>query len=48
MNMDTLRNHSSKRKLLVDTDGDPREEEWIDSKTLRKKIRRTWGLLEWD
>lgn len=42
MNMVTLRNHSSKRKWLVDTDGDPRREKWIDSKTLRKKIKTTW------
>lgn len=48
MNMDTLRNHSSKRKWLVDTDGNPRGDKWIDSKTLRKKIKRTWGLLECD
>lgn len=44
MNMDTLRNHSSKRKWLVDTDGDPREEEWIDSKTLRKKNQEDLGI----
>ena len=40
MNMDTFRNHSSKRKWLVDTDGDPRGEMWIASKTLRKKKSR--------
>lgn len=33
---------SFKRKWLVDTDGDPRGDKWIDSKTLRKKIKRTW------
>lgn len=44
MNMDTLRNHSSNRKWSVDTDGDPREEEWIDSKTLRKKNQEDLGI----
>ena len=47
MNMDTFRNHSSKRKWLVDIDGDPRGETWTDSKILRKKKNQEDLAIAW-